>query len=147
MPVSSLAPEPPDARESALAAEASRRLAPQISGEALRLHLADGQELVLPPLAAQLLADLLAELAAGNAVDLLPLPAHLSLQQAADLLNVSRSFLLHLLDTGRLPAHNTGLQRHIQLTDLRAFQSRFETEREQVMRALARQAQELGMGY
>ena len=147
MPTTNLALTLPDARDAALAAEAGARLAPHLTDAALPLRLADGQELLLPARAAHLLRDLLAELAAGHAVALLPLPANLSIQQAADLLNVSRPYLIHLIESGRLPCHHTDRQRRIPLADVQAFQRQFEAEREGAMMELAQQAQALGMGY
>jgi excisionase family DNA binding protein len=93
------------------------------SGEGLRLGLLGlvGQdtEIVLPPSAARLLVDLLSNMAEGNGVSLIPVRAELTTQQAADLLNVSRKFLIdELLNGGALPYRKVGTHRRIPLRDL-----------------------------
>lgn len=101
----------------------------------------------LPTRALQLLLDILAEFADGNAVKVIPIHAELTTQEAADLLNVSRPHLVKLLEDGALPFHRTGKHRRIRFADLMQFkQSRDDTSR-QAMDALARQSQELDMGY
>jgi excisionase family DNA binding protein len=89
------------------------------------------------------LVDILAELANGNAVKVVPMHAELTTQEAADLLSVSRPHLVKLLEDGALPFHRTGKHRDVRLTDL----MRFKEAREHAMAELARQSQEPGMGY
>lgn len=147
MPFNGFETELPSQRDSDLARNAKQVLDAHAPAAGLRVHLDDGQELVLPQAAAQLLAHLLEEMSAGNAVTLIPIHAELTTQQAADLLNVSRPFLIQLLDTGRIPYHKTGTHRRVRFADLQAFRRQFEAEREKAMEALAQQAQELEMGY
>ena len=94
-----------------------------------------------------LLGDILAELADGNAVKVVPVHAELTTQEAADLLNVSRPHLVKLLEDGRLPFHKTGKHRRVRFADLMSFKDHRDQIREQAMEQLAKQAQELGLGY
>src|SRR5579862_295759 len=110
--VLALGPEPvqPTAEVSALAADASRRLFRAIGADTketcvVRFDSAPEEPVVLPAQAVRLLGALLAELAKGNAVTLMPHHAELTTQEAADLLNVSRPFLVSLLESGELPHH------------------------------------------
>lgn len=101
----------------------------------------------LPTSALRLLADILAELADGNAVKVVPVHAELTTQEAADLLNVSRPHLVKLLEDGTLMFHKTGKHRRVRFADLMQFKSARDQASEQAMSELARQSQELNMGY
>lgn len=101
----------------------------------------------VPTSALRLLVDILGELAIGNAVKIVPIHAELTSQEAADLLNVSRPHLVKLLEAGELPFHKTGRHRRVLFSDLMQFKQRREQSSQDAMEELARQAQELGMGY
>jgi excisionase family DNA binding protein len=101
----------------------------------------------LPTSALRLLVDILAELADGNAVQVVPIHAELTTQEAADLLNVSRPHLVKLLEEGHLPYHRAGKHRRVRFADLMQFKAERGRVSEQAMEDLAKQAQELDMGY
>ncbi|WP_085707263.1 helix-turn-helix domain-containing protein [Pseudomonas sp. B35(2017)] len=101
----------------------------------------------LPTSALRLLADILAALAEGNAVKVVPVHAELTTQEAADLLNVSRPHLIKLLESGELSYHKTGKHRRVRFADLMDYKARRETASEQAMALLAEQAQALRTGY
>jgi excisionase family DNA binding protein len=136
----------PSADDAALAKEASRRLARQEGGE-LRVQLDDGSVLRLPKAVSDLLYHVLTETAKGNAVTLIPVHAVLTTQEAADYLNVSRPFLIRLLEQGKLPFEMVGTHRRVRFADLEDFRRKSEEKRKATMDQLAAQAQELGMGY
>jgi excisionase family DNA binding protein len=101
----------------------------------------------LPTSALRLLVDILAELAEGNAVKVVPVHAELTTQEAADMLNVSRPHLVKLLEEGALPFHRAGKHRRVRFADLMQFKAQRDQASEDAMTALAKQAQELDMGY
>jgi excisionase family DNA binding protein len=143
-------PEVPNEEDSRHARESSRRLAPHV-GKDLVLQIVEdgrpGEVLTLPATALRLLQSMLTQMADGNAVALLPQHAELTIQQAAGLLNVSRPFLVRLLDDGLIPFHKAGTQRRILLRDLVEYKRTIDARREAVLDELAAQAQELNMGY
>lgn len=143
----------PADREIQAAIEGQRTLAAYLSTRAdtQRIQIIDDQshthQLELPTSALRLLVDILAELAEGNAVRIVPIHAELTTQEAADLLNVSRRHLVKLLEDGQLPFHRTGKHRRIRFGDLMQFKQTRDQASEQAMTELARQAQDLKLGY
>jgi len=136
----------PSEEDSNLAQRASRELAKQQPTE-LRVRLDDGQELVLPRSATRLIVHLLTEMAQGNAVTIIPIHANLTTQEAADYLNVSRPYLIRLLEDGKIDYHKTGTHRRIRFQDLVRYQEASEKHRQEIMEELAAQAQAEDMGY
>jgi excisionase family DNA binding protein len=148
--VLSLGPEPiqPTEEVSALAADASRRLfrvigASQRETCVVRFESAPDEPVVLPAAAVRLLGAVLTELAKGNAVTLMPHHAELTTQEAADLLNVSRPFLIGLLEDGQLPHHKVGTHRRVRFADLMTYKRRRDAESEEALRELAALSQEM----
>lgn len=143
--------QPPDDTEADEAARAVKDLrallqahpAPEIRA---RLLLDDnGAGVVLPPAALGILVDVLAELADGNAVTVAPVHAELTTQQAANLMNVSRPYLVKLLDRGEIPCRRVGNRRKLQLVDVLAYKRRDDAHRQLVLDDLAREAEDLGL--
>lgn len=99
----------------------------------------------LPTSALTMLIDILGELAAGNAVQIVPVHAELTTQEAANMLNVSRPHMVKLLEEGKLPFHKTGRHRRVMFADLMTYKKARERESLDAMQALAEQAQDLGM--
>ena len=91
--------------------------------------------------------EVLIEIGQGNAVSIIPIHAELTTQEAADVLNVSRPFLVQLLEKGDIPFHKIGTHRRVRYQDVMAYSQRIDTERSKALDELAAQAQELGMGY
>ena len=141
----------PTASDSALAKESGKKLAAHLGDlKGVRLQMKTGkksEELNLPPSALRLLVGVLTELAQGNAVTLTPLRAELTTQQAADLLNVSRPYLVKLLDENTIPSRKVGSHRRVLLTDLLNYRKEFEAKRHAALDELVALSQELGLGY
>ena len=134
------------------ALDASRMLAPyRLSKESLRVRIQEtgGEQGVasLPPIAVRFLVDLLSEMAKGNAVTMIPVHAELTTQEAANILNVSRPFVVRLIKSAELPARKVGTHRRILFADLMAYKERIDADRNAALDELTNQAQELGMGY
>jgi excisionase family DNA binding protein len=105
----------------------------------------DGRDLILPRQALALLRDLLSEMAQGNAVTIVPMHAELTTQEAANILNVSRPYLIKLLDESKIPHHKINKHRRIRFDDLMAYKAQQAQLSAQALDELAQQAQELGM--
>lgn len=129
-----------------LASVASRALARAHKGD-LRVQVDDGKLLRLPRAATEGLQRLLAEIAKGNAVAVVPTQAELTTQEAAGYLNVSRPYLVQLLERGEIAFRRVGTHRRVRFSDLQAYREAAEQKRQEAMKELAAQAQELEMGY
>ena len=143
----------PTEEDRELAQESSRRLARHIGSRPhqVRMQIAEEDEapevLQIPAAALKLLYNILTQMADGNAVTLIPIHAELTTQQAADLLNVSRPFLIGLLKERKIPCRMVGTHRRVLYKDLMEFKRKIDADRLEVLRELAAQAQELDMGY
>lgn len=101
----------------------------------------------IPESAFRLLSDILTQMALGNAVTLMPVHTELTTQQAADILNVSRPFLINLVEQGKIPHRKVGTHRRIRFEDLMNYKQEIDKKRLLTLEELAREAQELDMGY
>jgi len=123
---------------------------PKDAGALLHVRGDGAQEEVevhLPGQAMALLLEVLGQMAAGNAVTVVPVHAELTARQAAQILNVSRPYLIGLLDAGKIPHRRVGTHRRIRLTDLMAYKKQDDARRDEALAELTRQSQELGLGY
>lgn len=137
----------PNDQEAALARESSRLLAACVGqGDAAQLLVIDGDTRIQVPVKAlRLLVDILAQMALGNAVSVVPIHAELTTQEAADYLNVSRPYLVSLLERGELPFRKVGSHRRVRFQDLLAYEQQQRAQQDAALTELARQAQELGL--
>ncbi|MEK6239807.1 MAG: excisionase family DNA-binding protein [Planctomycetales bacterium] len=137
----------PTEEESRLAEQSGRELAPFLNRN-LKINVSGKKEPIeLPAPAVRLLVDLLAAMAEGSGVTLIPSHAELSTQQAADLLGVSRPYLIKRLEDGDLPFRLVGTHRRILFQDLTRYKDEVDRKRMESLDALAKQSQELDMGY
>src|SRR5262249_5678032 len=143
----------PTEADTQLARDSSRRLATHKLGRrsSVRIQLLDDRKaaeaVAVPASALRLFLHALTEMAQGNAVTLIPSHAELTTQQAADLLNVSRPYLVKLLDEGKIPFRAVGKYRRVRFDDLMAYKRKDDEARARILDQLTAEAQELGMGY
>ncbi len=132
------------------ARESSRLLAAIVGkGETARLVLHDDHEepVSIPVSALRMFAEILAQMAQGNAVSMVPYHAELTTQEAADFLNVSRPFLVKLLETGQIPFHKVGTHRRVAFSELVKYRESTLAETRRAAAKLTSLSQELGLGY
>jgi excisionase family DNA binding protein len=107
-------------------------------------ELAGDDALVVPRQAAVMLAQILGFLANGQGVTITPSNAMLTTQQAADFLNVSRPYLIKLLEAGEIPFEKVGTHRRVAFGDLTEYKRRDDQERRRAADELTELGQELG---
>ncbi|WEK35072.1 MAG: helix-turn-helix domain-containing protein [Candidatus Pseudobacter hemicellulosilyticus] len=105
------------------------------------------ESLEVPEYVIHYLRLLLDNMAAGKAVQVSPIETELSTQEAADMLGVSRPFLVKLLEQGKIPFKKIGTHRRIDLKDLQIYERKQKAIRDKQLQFLARQGQDLQLGY
>ena len=108
---------------------------------------ADSRTVTVPRAAFDLFLEILGQMANGNAVTIVPVHAELTTQQAADLMNVSRPYLVSLLESGALAHRKVGTHRRVLFADLMAFKRAQDRQSRDAVAELSRQAQDLGLDY
>lgn len=142
----------PTGEESRFAEESGRRLVKYLDRSKATVKVAVqengkvGEPIVVPMAAFRLFTDILNAMARGDAVTLIPRHAELTTQQAADLLNVSRPFVVKLLEQKKLPYHMVGTHRRIKFQDLLDFKRASDAERRRAIEELIEEGQDLNMG-
>lgn len=144
-----LSPVQPDDSDMTTAVEALPHVTAYLAAHtdrAIRLEVAgDAETLVVPRGAVELLARILAHMAAGEGVSVVPSHAELTTQQAAELLNVSRPFLIGLLEDGRIEYRKVGKHRRVKAVSLMAYIARDDQQRREAADELTRISREMGL--
>ena len=114
--------------------------------QAVRVRLESQKEpLSIPPVALEKLEEVLHALGEGSEVVVVARSAELTTQQAANLLGVSRPFLIEQIEQGHLQCRKVGAHRRIRVVDLLRYQRRQESRRRRTLDALASLDQRLGL--
>ena len=142
--IATLVPGPTDAE---LAASALRGLDAALDADTpVRLSLGEpGGEVEVPRSVLAALARVLDSFAHGEGVTLVPAHAELTTQQAADALNVSRPFLIGLLDAGQIAYRTVGTHRRVKAASLVRYLREDDARRVAVADELAAEARALGL--
>lgn len=107
----------------------------------------DHTETAIPESLYRVLLDAVRQLSHGNGVAVLPVAAELTVQQAAELLNVTPAYVVTLLDGGAMPFHKVGEHRRIALRDVLDYKARRDQQSEDALRDLAALGQEHGLYF
>jgi len=145
MSAEALSERPPTEEEARQASRAARALAAAMTPQGLPFDVTqDGDQIrvELPPALGQLVLDVMTHVARGEMVTFVPYGAILSTKEAADLLNVSRPFLVKLLESGEIPFHRVGSHRRIRADDVLAYNRKRDDERRSALDDLRRLGQE-----
>lgn len=151
MPRTTIDPTIAPENEAHVAHEASRVLEAHGTGPktGLRVQIVEaGREVTtldVPPTAVQLIRSLLKEMGDGKALTLVADDAEITTNQAADLLHVSRPYVVGLVEKGELPARRVGKQRRLPLKDVLAFKKDNEAKRRKSLSDLVAHDQKLGL--
>lgn len=140
---------PPNIEDSEIARAATARIVPFVRAQKpLQVRIVDAEShepLVLPAGAVALLKDILEAMAAGHSITVIPLHAELTTMEAADILNVSRPYLIKLLESGEIPYRKVGRHRRILMEDLMEYKEESDKQRRAAMDELVALSEELGL--
>lgn len=141
-------PSDRDADLAAQAGEKLRKLTERGDGSEpvlARFGVGTGEPVHIPTPAVQLLKAILNHMAHGNGVALTSLGTELTTRQAADLLQVSRTHLVQLLEDGRIPHRKVGAHRRVRARDLFDYRRETESRRREALDELTAIDQKLGL--
>ena len=130
----------PSEGEKAAANQLRKIIAAHSGGDAKLRVLDDNKtpaEITLTPALSKLLLDLLRHVGRGDAVTLVPLSQMLTTQQAADILNISRPFLISLLERGDIQHTRVGRHRRIKADHLFGYKRDRDARRSAALSELA----------
>lgn len=109
-----------------------------------RLLGAEGEAIDLPPSAYEALRAVVAGMTSGLTMTLVPHGKELTTQEAADLLNVSRPYLVRIVDAGEIPAHRVGTHRRLKIEDVLAYRAHRAVSRREALREMTAISEEFG---
>lgn len=101
----------------------------------------------IPRSAVPIIKQILAAMEKGSAIVVMPVEAHLTTQQAADLLGVSRPFIIKLIDEKKLGCRKVGRHRRILLKELLEYKQQSYSKGQKILDELAEDGQAWGIGY
>lgn len=105
---------------------------------------ADHQQQSIPSPVRDVLVRILTHMEEGQAITIIPASHELTSQDAADLLGVSRQYMVRLLEGGKLPFHRAGTHRRVYLQDLMAYKKERDRQRREALDQIAREEVEAG---
>lgn len=105
----------------------------------------EDEPIEVPDLIVQTVREMLDHLRAGESVRVIADTKEITTQEAADLLNVSRPYLVGLIDRGEIPSRKVGPRRRLRLADVLLYREIEQAQRLEAANALAAEAQQLGI--
>jgi len=127
--------------------ERDRAVVASLDSEQSSVSVRVGDESIeLPESANQAVRSLLRDLATGVPVHVIPADAELTTQQVADLLGLSRTYVVRLIDQGSLPALMAGTHRRLHASDVLAYRER-RASKLAALDVLTEADEEFGLSY
>lgn len=119
---------------------------PEIVGTTV-LHSETGEEVPLPDSIYRVLKETALEVSKGHAVSVMAAQQELTTTQAADVLNVSRPYLIRLIDEGQIPSRKVGSHRRVCLDDVLRYKHERDAARREMLKRLTQESQDMGLDY
>jgi excisionase family DNA binding protein len=142
-----LSPDPSERDELVELRDQLARIATRRKRPAARLVGADGSEVEIPASAFAALKAIVRDMSRGLTITLIPHDKELTTKEAADILGVSRPFLVRLLDCGEIPHHRVGTHRRLNVEDVLAYRELRAARRREQLRKLTELSEQVEGGY
>ncbi|QLE56663.1 helix-turn-helix domain-containing protein [Nostoc sp. TCL26-01] len=117
----------------------------QREGSQLKLVDANGEAVTIPDSIDQALRQIVQAIASGKSVSIIPQDQELTTQQAADILNVSRPYLIKLLEQGEIPFITVGTHRRVHIDEVMKYKQQRDTLRRKLLQELIEMTEEAGL--
>jgi excisionase family DNA binding protein len=117
---------------------------PHFEGSQAKLVGANGEEIRIAEAVYQVLRQAVHAMESGKAISIVPHDQELTTQQAADILNVSRPYLIKLLEQGEIPYIKVGTHRRVRYQDLITYKQQRDTKRSNCLDELIQESQDMG---
>ncbi|HET7855514.1 MAG TPA: helix-turn-helix domain-containing protein [Gaiellaceae bacterium] len=142
-----LSPDPSERDEMVELREQLARMVVPRGRPVARLVGPDGNEVEIPASAFAALRAVVRDMAQGLTITLIPHDKELTTKEAADILNMSRPFLVRLLDRGEIPYHRVGTHRRLNVEDVLAYRELRAARRREKLRELTELSEQVEGGY
>lgn len=117
----------------------------RVEGSQTKLIGGNGEQIAIPNSVYQVLLQVIQAMASGQAISIVPLEREMTTQQAADFLNVSRPYLIKLLEQGEIPHIKVGTHRRVPFQDLMKYKEQRDSKRGQFLKQLIEMSEEAGL--
>lgn len=142
-----LSPDPSEQDELVELREQLTRIAGQQRRPVAWLVAPDGSEVEVPASAFAALRAVVRDMAQGLTITLIPHDKELTTKEAADILGVSRPFLVRLLDRDEIPYHRIGTHRRLRVEDVLGYRELRAQRRREQLRKLTELSEQVEGGY
>lgn len=115
-----------------------------LQGSQAKLVGANGEAITIPESVYQVLRQVVHAMASGQAISIAPQEREMTTQQAADILNVSRPYLIKLLEQEEIPYIKVGSHRRVRYQDLMTYKQQRDTKRSHLLDELIQESQDMG---
>lgn len=142
-----LSPDPAEQDELVELREQLARIAARRERPVAKLVASDESEVEIPASAFAALQAIVGDMARGLTITLVPHDKELTTKEAADILGVSRPFLVRLLDRGDIAHHRVGTHRRLKVEDVLAYRELRGARRREQLRKLTELSEQTPGGY
>lgn len=122
-----------------------KKLIAKAENKELQISTSNGESIALPNSVTDIFRTVINVIAQGKGISLIPVAEEVTTTQGAEILNISRPYLMRLIENGEIPYHQVGTHKRINLQDLLEYKKIRDTKRKKGLQKLTELSQELGL--